>query len=73
MRGLAALHVALGHMMSFSTLRVDLLGGAAMPFFYILSGYVMTRADNSSGPSGPRGPLRTPWTLSLSFRLTKTH
>jgi hypothetical protein len=31
-RGLAALHVALGHMFSFSTLRLDLIGGAAMPF-----------------------------------------
>ena len=41
-RGLAALHVALGHMLSFSDLRVDLIGGAAMPFFYLLSGFVMT-------------------------------
>eukprot|EP01050_Picozoa_sp_SAG11_P007785 SAG11_NODE_659_length_7895_cov_18.189969_13_plen_135_part_00 len=37
-RGLAAFHVAAGHMFSFSTLRVDLIGGAAMPFFYLLSG-----------------------------------
>ena len=28
-RGLAAMHVALGHMFSFSTLRLDLIGGAA--------------------------------------------
>ena len=41
-RGLAAIHVAAGHMFSFSTLRLDLIGGAAMPFFYLLSGFVMT-------------------------------
>ena len=41
-RGLAAMHVAAGHMFSFSTLRLDLIGGAAMPFFYLLSGFVMT-------------------------------
>ena len=29
-------------MFSFSTLRLDLIGGAAMPFFYLLSGFVMT-------------------------------
>ena len=28
-RGLAAMHVAVGHMFSFSTLRLDLIGGAA--------------------------------------------
>jgi hypothetical protein len=42
LRGLAALHVALGHMFAFSDLRFDLVGGAAMPFFYLLSGFVMT-------------------------------
>ena len=41
--------------LSFSTLQVDLLGGVAMPFFYILSGCVMARDANSGGPSGPFG------------------
>lgn len=41
-RGLAALHVALGHIFGLSTLRQDLIGGAAMPFFFLLSGFVMT-------------------------------
>ena len=42
LRGLAALHVALGHYGAFSEIGVDLMGGAAMPFFYLLSGFVMT-------------------------------
>ena len=42
LRGCAALHVALGHVCIFSEIGVDLLGGAAMPFFYLLSGFVMT-------------------------------
>jgi hypothetical protein len=42
MRGLAALHVACGHYSAFSALELDLLGGAAMPFFYLLSGFVLT-------------------------------
>jgi peptidoglycan/LPS O-acetylase OafA/YrhL len=42
LRGLAALHVALGHIFGMSTLRQDLIGGAAMPFFFLLSGFVMT-------------------------------
>ena len=42
LRGMAAMQVALGHMTSGSNMRLDLLGGAAMPFFYLLSGFVMT-------------------------------
>jgi hypothetical protein len=42
LRGMAAMQVALGHMTAGSNLRLDLLGGAAMPFFYLLSGFVMT-------------------------------
>jgi hypothetical protein len=41
LRGLAAFQVALGHMTAGSDLQLDLLGGAAMPFFYLLSGFVM--------------------------------
>ena len=36
------MQVALGHMTAGSNMRLDLLGGAAMPFFYLLSGFVMT-------------------------------
>eukprot|EP01043_Picozoa_sp_COSAG02_P026806 COSAG02_NODE_1555_length_11948_cov_28.444932_4_plen_515_part_00 len=42
LRGMAAMQVALGHMTAGSNMRLDLLGGAAMPFFYLLSGFVMT-------------------------------
>jgi len=42
LRGFAALHVAVGHYCSFSPLHVDLIGGASMSFFYLLSGFVMT-------------------------------
>eukprot|EP01045_Picozoa_sp_COSAG04_P019121 COSAG04_NODE_1826_length_5485_cov_2.733569_8_plen_650_part_00 len=42
LRGLAALHVAVGHFCLFSEIGVDLMGGASMPFFYLLSGFVMT-------------------------------
>eukprot|EP01052_Picozoa_sp_SAG31_P047706 SAG31_NODE_9669_length_1243_cov_4.789336_2_plen_78_part_01 len=38
LRGLAALHVALGHYTSMSDLNLNLCGGVAMPFFYLLSG-----------------------------------
>ena len=40
LRGLAALHVAVGHFSTFG-LGVDLLGGSAMTLFYLLSGFVM--------------------------------
>ena len=42
LRGLAAVHVACGHIFIGSTLGQDLIGGAAMPFFFLLSGFVMT-------------------------------
>ncbi|CAE7710495.1 unnamed protein product, partial [Symbiodinium microadriaticum] len=42
LRGLAALHVAFGHYIAGSPLHVDLIGGASMSFFYLLSGFVMT-------------------------------
>lgn len=42
LRGMAAMQVALGHMTAGSNMRLDLLGGAAMPFFYLLSGFIMT-------------------------------
>ena len=42
LRGLAAMHVACGHIFMQSDLRADLIGGAAMPFFFLLSGFVMT-------------------------------
>ncbi|CAJ1328202.1 unnamed protein product [Effrenium voratum] len=42
LRGFAALHVAVGHYASASPLHVDLIGGASMSFFYLLSGFVMT-------------------------------
>jgi len=43
LRGLVALHIAIGHFSSFGgEPPVDLLGGASMSFFYLLSGFVMT-------------------------------
>ena len=42
LRGFAALHVAVGHYCSISPAHVDLIGGASMSFFYLLSGFVMT-------------------------------
>eukprot|EP00439_Symbiodinium_sp_Y106_P069380 s810_g11.t3 len=42
LRGLAALHVAFGHYIAGSPIHVDLIGGASMSFFYLLSGFVMT-------------------------------
>jgi peptidoglycan/LPS O-acetylase OafA/YrhL len=42
LRGLAAFQVAAGHIFMASDLQQDLIGGAAMPFFYLLSGFVMT-------------------------------
>lgn len=42
LRGFAALHVAVGHYCSVSPLHLDLIGGASMSFFYLLSGFVMT-------------------------------
>jgi len=51
LRGLAALHVALGHYSSFSVLGLDLIGGASMSFFYLLSGFVMTLGYASAPPS----------------------
>ncbi|CAK9116538.1 unnamed protein product [Durusdinium trenchii] len=42
LRGFAALHVALGHYCAISPVHVDLIGGASMSFFYLLSGFVMT-------------------------------
>ena len=45
LRGLAALQVATGHAVSGTNLwggGVDLIGSAAMPFFFLLSGFVIT-------------------------------
>ena len=36
LRGIVALHIALGHMFLFSRLSLDLLGGISMSFFYLL-------------------------------------
>jgi len=44
LRGLAALHVALGHFFVFSkepTQGIDFIGGAVMPLFFLVSGFVM--------------------------------
>ena len=41
LRGVVALHIAIGHY-SGDGLGVDLVGGASLPLFYILSGYIMT-------------------------------
>jgi peptidoglycan/LPS O-acetylase OafA/YrhL len=42
LRGLAALHVACGHMLFFSREpNVDLVGGTSMGLFFIISGFVM--------------------------------
>lgn len=44
LRGLAALHVAVGHFFIFSkepTQGIDFIGGVAMPFFFLISGFVM--------------------------------
>eukprot|EP01048_Picozoa_sp_COSAG05_P006961 COSAG05_NODE_474_length_9484_cov_8.277784_1_plen_612_part_00 len=45
LRGLAALQVAAGHIAPLTNLwggGVDLIGSAAMPFFFLLSGFIMT-------------------------------
>jgi peptidoglycan/LPS O-acetylase OafA/YrhL len=42
-------------MFNFSTLRLDLIGGAAMPFFYLLSGFVMTLGYGQSNYSDEGG------------------
>jgi hypothetical protein len=55
LRGLAALHVAMGHYFGMSTLRQDLIGGAAMPFFFLLSGFVMTLGYGQSEYSSAGG------------------
>lgn len=47
LRGVAAMHVALGHHFQNSCFQMDLYGGAAMPFFYLLSGFVMAIAYGS--------------------------
>ena len=41
LRGVVALHIAIGHYSAFG-LGVDLVGGASLALFYILSGYIMT-------------------------------
>eukprot|EP00931_Biecheleriopsis_adriatica_P077132 TRINITY_DN50752_c0_g1_i1.p1 TRINITY_DN50752_c0_g1~~TRINITY_DN50752_c0_g1_i1.p1 ORF type:complete len:523 (+),score=80.02 TRINITY_DN50752_c0_g1_i1:159-1571(+) len=47
LRGLAALHVAFGHYASGSKFQLDLIGGASMSFFYLLSGFIMTLGYNN--------------------------
>jgi len=47
LRGLVALHIALGHMFMYSKLGIDLQGGMSMSFFYLLSGFIMTIAYGS--------------------------
>eukprot|EP01043_Picozoa_sp_COSAG02_P043297 COSAG02_NODE_3760_length_6272_cov_13.055565_2_plen_478_part_00 len=70
LRGVAAMHVALGHHFQNSDFKMDLYGGAAMPFFYLLSGYVMAIAYGSkqialpgdlSGQHGEVFDLRKFW------------
>ena len=41
LRGIVAMHIALGHYSGFG-LGIDLIGGASLPLFYLLSGYIMT-------------------------------
>ena len=47
-RGLAAMHVAVGHMFSFSTLRLDLIGGAASEFPAVMSSESFAIAADSA-------------------------
>ena len=54
MRGLAALHVAVDHMFVSSRFQVDPAGGIAMPFFFVLSGFVMTLGYGQTTYSLPR-------------------
>lgn len=42
LRGLAALHVGVGHIIKHHYPTIDILGSAAMTFFFLLSGFVMT-------------------------------
>ena len=41
LRGLAAMQVAAGHVANQTHQRVDLIGSAAMPFFFLLTGRVV--------------------------------
>lgn len=41
LRGCAAMQVALGHIFMMSPLGMDLIGGNAMPLFFLVSGFVM--------------------------------
>ncbi len=41
LRGIVAVHIAVGHYCAFG-LGVDLLGGTSLSLFYLLSGYIMT-------------------------------
>lgn len=41
LRGIVAIHIAIGHYSGFG-LGVDLLGGTSLSLFYLLSGYIMT-------------------------------
>lgn len=42
LRGLAAIHIMVSHYLLFTTTKHDLLGGASMPLFYLMSGLIMT-------------------------------
>ena len=48
LRGGVALHIAVSHFFGFG-MKVDLVGGASMPLFYLLSGFVMTLGAGKGG------------------------
>eukprot|EP00588_Corethron_pennatum_P030087 CAMPEP_0194333628 /NCGR_PEP_ID=MMETSP0171-20130528/63358_1 /TAXON_ID=218684 /ORGANISM="Corethron pennatum, Strain L29A3" /LENGTH=129 /DNA_ID=CAMNT_0039095929 /DNA_START=144 /DNA_END=530 /DNA_ORIENTATION=+ len=52
LRGLVALHIALGHILNNSRVGIDLQGGMSMSFFYLLSGFIMSIAYGSKATKG---------------------
>ena len=61
LRGIVAMHIALGHYSGFG-LGIDLIGGASLPLFYLLSGYIMTIGYGSklTNPSSRQRNLAKP-------------